>query len=304
MKSNVSVLVNKFAIPAVLLVLGLFMLIVGIKNGQGAMFILASFMMLIAGVLSILYSSGKLKAGLSFGIGGITGVAALITLFFSFKSCNDTQIHDENYDYCKSLAIQNLMDVREVQKIYKEQNGKYASSWDELESFLENGTVIYVKSVGTVPPRAVYPEERDYLAQFGLYEKGQAIDYNMTEKDAYFLSKSPNPAPELRGFERDTQNVSLLKTRFTENRAYGETREMSGFPAFSVDSLKYIPFTNAKEMWQLEAMDSVKFGDAMIPTMRVSGFIPFSEIEGKDDNKEEIYFGNLLTNSLAGSWEK
>ena len=87
MKSNVSVLVNKFAIPAVLLVLGLFMLIVGIKNGQSAMFMLASFMMLTAGVLSILYSSGKLKAGLSFGIGGITGVAALVTLFFSFKSC-------------------------------------------------------------------------------------------------------------------------------------------------------------------------------------------------------------------------
>lgn len=280
------------------------MLIVGIKNGQGGMFMLASGMMLLAGILSILYSSGKLKGGISFGIGGITGVAALVTLFFSFKSCNDTQIHDENYDYCKSLAIQNLMDVREVQKIYKEQNGKYAGSWDELESFLENGTVIYVKSTGTVPARSVTPEERDYLVQFGLYERGQAIDYNMTEKDAYFLAKSPAPAADLRGFERDTQNVSLLKTRFTENRAYGETREMSGFPAFSVDSLKFIPYTNAKEMWLLETMDSVKFGDAMIPTIKVSGYIPFSEIEGKDDNKEEIYFGNLLTNSLAGSWEK
>lgn len=304
MKSNVSVLVNKFAIPAVLLVLGLFMLIVGIKNGQGGMFMLASGMMLLAGILSILYSSGKLKGGISFGIGGITGVAALVTLFFSFKSCKDTQIHDENYNYCKSLAIQNLMDVREVQKVYKEQNGKYAATWDEFESFLENGTVIYVKSTGTVPARTVTPEERDYLVQFGLYKRGQAIDYNMTEKDAYFLAKSPNPAADLRGFERDTQNVSLLTTRFTENRAYGETREMSGFPKFSVDSLKYIPYTNAKEMWKLEAMDSVKFGDAMIPTMKVSGYIPFSEIEGKDDNKEEIYFGNLLTNSLAGSWEK
>lgn len=304
MKGNVSVLVNKFAIPAVLLVLGLFMLIVGVKNGQGAMFMLASVMMLLAGVLSILYSTGKLKGGISFGLGGITGVAALVTLFFAFRSCKDTQIHDENYSYCKSLAIQNLMDVREVQKIYKEQNGKYAANWDELESFLENGTVIYVKSTGTVPARSVTPEERDYLAQFGLYKKGQAIDYNMTERDAYFLAKSTNPAIDLRGFERDTQNVSLLRTRFTENRAYGETREMSGFPKFSVDSLKFIPYTNAKDMWKLETMDSVKFGDAIIPTIKVSGSIPFSEIEGKDDNKEEIYFGNLLTNSLAGSWEK
>ncbi len=304
MKGNVSVLVNKFAIPVVLLVLGLFMLIMGVKNGQGAMFMLASFMMLLAGVLSILYSTGKLKGGMSYGIGGITGIAALATLFFAFRSCKNTQIHDENYAYCKSLAIQNLMDVREIQKIYKEQNGKYASNWDELESFLENGTVIYVKSTGTVPARSVTPEERDYLAQFGLYQRGQAIDYNMTEKDAYFLSKSANPAADLRGFERDTQNVSLLRTRFTENRAYGETREMSGFPKFSVDSLKFIPYTKAKETWSLETMDSVKFGDAIIPTIKVSGYIPFSEIEGKDDNKEEIYFGNLLTNSLAGSWEK
>ena len=94
MKSNVSVLVNKFAIPAVLLVLGLFMLIVGIKNGQSAMFMLASFMMLTAGVLSILYSSGKLKAGLSFGIGGITGVAALVTLFFSFKHLGAVKLYE------------------------------------------------------------------------------------------------------------------------------------------------------------------------------------------------------------------
>ena len=304
MKGNVSVLINKFAIPAVLLVLGLFMLIVGVKNGQGPLFMLASVMMLLAGVLSILYSTGKLKGGLTYGIGGVTGIAAVFILFLSFKSCKETQIHDENYAYCKSLAIQNLMDVREVQKIYKEQNGKYAATWDEFEAFLENGTVIYVKSSGTVPARTVTPEERDYLAQFGLYKKGQAIDYNMTEKDAYFLAKSPNPAADLRGFERDTQNVSLLQTRFVENRAYSENREVNGFPEFHVDSLKFIPFTNAKEKWVLEVQDSVKFGDAIIPTIRVSGFIPFSEIEGKDDNKEEIYFGNLLTNSLAGSWEK
>lgn len=304
MKGNVSVLINKFAIPAILLVLGLFMLIVGVKNGQGALFMLASVMMLLAGVLSILYSTGKLKGGLTYGIGGVTGIAAIFILFLSFKSCKETQIHDENYAYCKSLAIQNLMDVREVQKIYKEQNGKYASNWDEFEAFLENGTVIYVKSSGTVPARTVTPEERDYLAQFGLYKKGQAIDYNMTEKDAYFLAKSPNPSADLRGFERDTQNVSLLKTRFVENRAYSENRAVNGFPAFHVDSLKFIPFTNAKEKWVLEVQDSVKFGDAIIPTIRVSGFIPFSEIEGKDDDKEEIYFGNLLTNSLAGSWEK
>lgn len=304
MKGNISVLVNKFAIPAILLVLGFFMLIVGLKNDQGALFMLASVMMLLSGVLSILYSTGKLKGGLTFGIGGITGVAALVTLFLSFRSCEETQIHDENYAFCKSLAIQNLMDVREVQKIYKEQNGKYASTWSEFESFLNNGTVIYVKSTGTVPARSVTPEERDYLAQFGLYKKGQAIDYNMTEKDAYFLAKSPNPATDLRGFERDTQNVSLLRTRFTENRAYKENRDVNGFPNFHVDSLKFIPFTNGKEQWLLETKDSVKFGDAVIPTIKVSGFIPFAEIEGKNDNKEELYFGNLLTNSLAGSWEK
>lgn len=304
MKSNISVLINKFAIPGLLLVLGLFMLITGLSNDQGPMFMLASGMMLLAGILSLMYSTGKLKSGASLGIGGITGVAALVTLFLSFRSCKDTQVHDNNYAHCKSLAIQNLQDIREVQKIYKEQNGKFAGTWEEFEKFLANGTVIYVRSVGTVPARPVSTEERDYLVQFGLYKKGQAIDYNMTEKDAYFLAKRENVAADLKGFERDTQNVSLLKTRFTENRAYHENRAVNGFPAFSVDSLKFIPYTNAKEKWLLEVQDSVKFGDAMIPTIKVSGFIPFSEIQGKDDDKEEISFGNLLTNSLAGSWEK
>ena len=40
-----------------------------------------------------------------------------------------------------------------------------------------------------------------------------------------------------------------------------------------------------------------------ISTLRVEGFIPFSEFEG-DKSKELFYFGNLEINDLSGSWEE
>lgn len=304
MTSKFSVIVKKFSIPFLFLALGLFMLIIGIKDHQGTMYMVAAMMMLLAGLLSVLYSTGKLKSGLIFGVGGLTGIAALATLFFSFRSCKDTQIHDENYVFCKSLAIQNLQDIRDVQKIFMEQKGRYAATWEELEDFIRNGKVEWVDQQGNVPQRKVTLDERDYLVKFGLYEKGQAIDFNMTEKDAYFLSKWENAPEDLKGFKRDTNYVSLMKMKFIDNKAYVQSREVNEFPVFNPDSLKYIPFTNAKDKWTLEVRDSVPFGDAKIPTIKVSGVIPFSEIKGKNDDKEEMHFGNLNTNSTSGSWEE
>lgn len=276
------------------------MLVIGVSQNQGGTFMMAAVLMFVAGLLSIAYSSGKVKAGIIYILGGVAGVAAAITLYMSYASVEETATYNENYKKCKSLAKQNLEDIRYIQKAYADANGKYADNWKDVIEFAKNGTIPFVEAEGVVPSRKITPEENKFL-----YTNNPPIDNNMTDDEAYRLSKwkeGPNWEKDFKNFKRDTVQVSLLKTKF-QSKAYTESRKKAGFYKFSADSLPYIPFTAAKEEWTLETKDSVQVGEAILPAIRVSGMIPFASVKGKNDDKEEMFFGSLTTNDTSGSWE-
>ncbi len=298
MTSQLSVLLKKYSIPVLLFVVGIIMLVVGLRSSQDGTFMVSSIMMFAAGGISVLYSSGKFKPSIAYAIGLVAGIAAVVVLYISYDSVSKTNEYDRNYDKCKMLAKQNLEDIRYIQKAYAEQNGVYLDNWDALVDFVNNGKVPFVESQGGVPSRKIETAERDYL-----YGDNRAIDVDMTEEEAYLLSKwteGPNWQRDFANFKRDTVMVSLLETKF-RSRSYRENREKLGFYPFTPDSLPVIPFT--KKTWVLETKDSIEVGDMKYPAMKVSGFIPFADIQGKNDDKEEMYFGSLTTNTLDGSWE-
>lgn len=293
MTNNFSVLFKKYSVPVLLLVLGITLLVVGITKNQGSMFMLSSVLMFIAGGLSLLYSSGKMKTMLLVVFGVLAGVAGLVMLFISWGEVS-TEIEVQNRnDLLTKTAKQNLEDVIYIQKEYVDKNGIYAGTWDELTDFVKNGTVDYVYVEGSVPGRKLTREESDYL-----YNDNRALDFNMTELEAYRLSKwaeHPNSS-EFNGFRRDTVQVSLYESKF-QSRSYLEARKLSGVGTFYPDSLRYIPMTKGKEEWTLETNDSLMTADSTFaPAIKVNGTLPFI--------KEEMSFGSLTTpNELSGSWE-
>lgn len=300
MTSQFSVLLKKYSVPFLLFVVGIIMLIFGLRNNQDAVFVISAIMMFAAGAISILYSSGKFKPMLAYLIGVVAGSAAIVVLAISWVSVAETQQYEQDYEECRSLAKQNLEDVRYIQKAYVEQYGVYLSDWDALIDFAKNGTIPYVDSKGSVPDRRITPEENKYL-----YTGNPAIDNKMTEDEAYRLSKwkeGPNWQEEFSDFKRDTIPKSLLESKF-QSRSYREARTKMGFYAFSADSLPFIPFSKGLEKWNFEAIDSINVNDVTYPALYVSGKIPFARIKGKDNDTEEMYFGSLTTNDLAGSWE-
>lgn len=274
------------------------MIFFGISKGQDSTFLLASIMMFAAGLISVLYSSGNLKPGFIYIIGLVAGVAAAFTLYMSYKSVDETNTYNINYAMCKSLSIQNMQDIRFVQKKYYEQNGKYLANWDELVKYIEEGTVPSVVSVGVVPNDKITTEERNYL-----YGDNRPIDNNMTEEEAYRLSKwkqGPRYNELFADFKRDTVQVSLMDTKF-KSTSYVKAREIAGFPVFSPDSLPYIPFTGGREKWKMEIKDSVMMGEAKVSAILVEGMMPFSKVQGTAN--EKISFGKLTSNDTSGSWE-
>jgi len=273
------------------------MTLFGLTSKQNAVFNISSILLLVSAILTVVYSWGGLTKRFFVLSGAIAGIASLVLLFLSYKSVKDTQVYNDNYKKCKSLAISNLSDLRTIQMEYLKANKKYASSPEELLEFLKTATVDSIATSGTVPSRKITIEERNFL-----YNDNRPIDNNMNLSEAYRLSKSKICPDDLKDFRYDTLRTSLLGSKFTWNKSYKESRAKSGFPKFTIESLFTIPFTDEKEKWKFEVGVAMKGRDE-IPVMRISGKIPYAEMQGK---KNELLFVGKLDVPEAtpvGSWE-
>ena len=269
-------------------------------EGQGGNFLLAAAMILMAGLLSTLFSLGKLQPKMVMIVGGVFGLIALVLFWYSYVSVNNSLEYQRNRDKSYQIAKQNMIDIRFLQKVHKEQYGTYIDNWEDLIDFAKNGTMPFVISKGTVPADKINTDERDYL-----YGDDRPIDNNMTEDEAFRLSKwkeGPRYKELFEGFVRDTIQVSIMDTKF-KNSSYVKNRQKLEIYAFSADSLPIIPFTGGKEKWSLQTRDSIVIGEEKGPTIRVEGLLPFAELEGSK-KKIKFFFGSLTTFDLEGSWEQ
>lgn len=295
--TNYAILLKKFSVPVLFLIMGLGMLYFGITGKQNTIFNLSSSLLFVAAILSFLYSWGGLSRKIFVFTGVFSGVVSLVLLYLSYQSVRDTEIYNSSYKACKSLAISNLSDLRTIQMEYLKTYKKYASSAEELKEFLKTATTDSVATQGTVPSRKLTVAERDFL-----YNDNRPIDNNMNLSEAYRLSKSSICPADLKDFKYDTLKTSLIGSKFTWNKSYKESRAKSGFSKFNVDSLFVVPFTGGKEKWKFEVA-TVKKGKDDVPVMRISGKIPFAEVQGK---KNELLFVGKLDVPEAtpvGSWE-
>jgi len=295
--TNYGVLLKKFSLPVLFVIMGGGMLYFGFTSKQNTIFNLSSLLLFVSAILSFLYSWGGLPRKIFVFTGVFSGVVSLVLLYLSYQSVKDTEVYNSNYKACKSLAISNLSDLRTIQMEYLKTYKKYASSPEELKEFLKIATSDSVATQGTVPSRKLTVAERDFL-----YNDNRPIDNNMNLNEAYRLSKSNICPADLKDFKYDTLKTSLIGSKFMWNKSYKESRAKSGFYKFNVDSLFVVPFTGGKEKWKFEVA-TVKKGKDDVPVMRISGKIPFAEVQGK---KNELLFVGKLDVPEAtpvGSWE-
>ena len=298
---NIAILIKKYSGPFIFGLIGLVLLIVGFMKQQSIEFIFSAVVILGSAIISAFNVSGILSANMTKIIGFISLGMALVVLGFTYISISETVEHNNNYKACKGLSIRNLRDVQTAQKAYLSKNNVYAHDWNTLVTFIKEDSIAILDAEGSVPSRKITEKERDYLIGFNLYKRGQAIDNKMTELEAYYLSKSPEIPAELIGFRRDTVNVSFIETTFSKNRSYVKERKDNGYGEFSAENLKYIPFTENKKTWQIDTA-SVVIGSDTVPTVRIEGILPMSEIKGAS-RKESMFFGKLDNSDLSGSWE-
>ncbi|GAA0874984.1 hypothetical protein GCM10009118_13920 [Wandonia haliotis] len=291
--NSLSVLFKKYSIPVILLVIGLALIILGVSNNQGSDWMMASSLLAISGVLSIIYVSGIIPGKISLFIGIPVALVAVYVLY----QMGSEVVAEENKKIKKeeitNLMKQNLNDIKAAQIAYRDKYGKYASDWNKLIHFIKSGTIKEVVKEGGVPNRRLTPEERAII--YGPKDN-RALDYNMTELEAYALAKSETPPADLTGFVRDTVEVSYFERTF-KNTSYVDRRKRMGFPEFNADSLVYIPTTS--DMYSLKTMDSLEYQGSKVPVIEVMGIHPV-EYKGKRDT---LMFGSLTSPNLSANWD-
>ncbi len=298
---NFSVLLKKYSVPFLFSALGIVLIVVSLVTEQPFEFILASIIILICSVFLFLTVSGSVSNKITNMIGGVSLVLAAYAFYTALSSVGSSIQHNNDYALMKGLAIRNLKDVQVAQKEYEKKYGVFAADWNAIISFIENDSIADIVRKGSVPNRKITEEERDYLIQFGLYKKGQAIDNKMTDLEAYYLSKSDICPPELITFKRDTLMVSFIETTFTRNSGYLTEREQNNYGEFDAKKLRYIPFTNDKVEWNVDTIMKPS-GTDTVCFFRLEGILPIPENEGAKAD-EIMALGSLLEFNLSGSWE-
>lgn len=74
----------------------------------------------------------------------ITAVLFIVSLglfYYLFSSVNDTIKSRESIASTEKQIIDKLSVIREAEKVFLEENGRYTSNWDSLINFIENGKV-------------------------------------------------------------------------------------------------------------------------------------------------------------------
>lgn len=300
MNGSINIIFKKYLLAAIIAILGLVLLIYGLndKNGQDSLFVVAAANIFIGGILAVLLSSGILKRNLVIVIAVICAGITVYIGYSSIDSVNDSIIHNEKRVASELQTVQVLTEIKEIQKAFKDQNGRYAANFDELKNFFESGTVNKVESEGTVPQYKLKKAEKMLL-----YNANPPSDENMTELEAYRLKyefNNPTNIPGLDNFKRDTVQIPF-KENFMSNKSMRANRARFNMGAFNIEDIRYVPLSEPKKEWTMIAIDSAIVIQDTMPVLRVYAEEPIAKYEG--GTKDTIGFGNLKTGSLTGTWE-
>ncbi len=178
---------------------------------------------------------------------GLIAVAIVLAVLI-YRSIMQPVRFDKEKNIRTAALVQQMKDIRSVQQAYKGAYGRYINCPDSLIQFLENGTIPYVKMIGTVP---------DTLTEEQAIEMGIVSRETFTE-DAYeYLFIQDNGQNKDRGNAARYQNkeeflANLFKVPYNTS---GKTIHMeSGY----IDKSGYkVPVFEAKVPFQdlLEGMD-------------------------------------------------
>jgi hypothetical protein len=302
---------KRYLLPAIFLVIGLFLLKMAVvpveevlANGktyeveQSKGFLYASLFFLLASIVWFLYLLEIVNSIVGYAIMLVLLVCSVYLVVTDFSTIK-TQVDFESANELRDLDIKaRLDDLKQAELAYKEFNGVYTSSMDDLIDFVKNGKKMKIVKFGSIPERKISIEERAYL-----YNDDRPLDNLMTEIEAAALSKSPFAGTDTTGldiFVRDTNYVPVMDAIFKDEKRMATRDKFGASLDFHVDSLRYVPHSKIQVNLQV---GSITKGESLkVSTVYIEMIHPMSGTEQMEDT---LFYtiGSLTENHLRESWK-
>lgn len=206
----------------------------------------------------------------------VFGTISVVVAFMLISSIAEPITFNKKYEERFEAVKQKMIKIRDAQVAYESINGKYANNFDSLVDFIKNDSLILVKAFGSVP-------------------------------DSIYSKATSKLNAELRALElglisRDTSKVSVMDSLFHNN--------------YNVDTLKFIPYSNQEEVFQMNAKIIRTLSKVDMPTFELKahnnsflkGLEPQLIINKNDaarDNEKwpGLIVGSLTEVSVNGNWD-
>ncbi|MEX2595883.1 MAG: hypothetical protein WEC59_03055 [Salibacteraceae bacterium] len=142
---------KKFLFPAVLTIIGIFLIIYGYATEQNGAFLFGAFGVFLAGAISVVSTVVQLSKTIRLGI-----IAVLVILVGSLAYADYVSIKvpiefqkEKKRRYVH--VVQRLKDIRTAEIGYKAKYQKYTSNLDSLVHFVKHDSIAFIKAFGNVP---------------------------------------------------------------------------------------------------------------------------------------------------------
>ena len=192
------------------------------------------------------------------------------------------------------VAVQRLKDIRTLEVAYKGVNNRYTADLDSLINFYNTGKMDIVMQIGSQDDSLAWENTQKYKNDRAFKKLSKA------EQDAKFLDL----------YRKGEKLVFSISTPINVKDTL-----FNGRPDFSVDSLKYIPFSG-KQLVETDAIVKTVSG-VQVPLFEAR--MPWKALlkgmdnqlrinldaEARDQNKYEgLQVGSVsMPNNNAGNWE-
>ena len=260
----------RYLFPLLMIGLGIALLIVSID--QNSLFVIGGISILGVGVISWLFIAGVINRVVQLALMVVLiGVAGYL-IYMDYKVVDNEIEYQKKKDRIADRVIQRLKDIRTAQIAYEKAHDKYTDSFDSLITFLKEGQMPIVKSIGTFP---------DSLPTLEMAREAGIVQFDMPE------GMTEEEAAEQGLIIRDTIYVSVLENTFYSEDAL-EDRDFE----FHVDSLPYVPHSGVKfEM----AAGQINVGGVQKPVFKVIDPKPFAK---------QYMVGSLEEATTSGNWNE
>lgn len=263
---------------------------------QNKGFLYGSLFFIMASVIWFLYLFGIVKSFIGYGLILIMLVISVGVLYFDYKIVDDQVKYEASYEMHDKDIKARMGDLKAAELAYKEANGTYTDSMDDLIDFVKTGKKMKILKKGKIPERKITPEERAYL-----YGDNRPLDKLMTEVEATALSKAPFAIEGLDPeFKRDTNFIPVMEAIFTDEKYVTNRDKIGATFGFHADSLRYVPYTT--ELVKLDTGSIEKDGGVVAPTLYIEMIHPMPKEIGKEESVKYT-IGSTTSVQLNESWK-